>query len=252
MKYMGGKLRIANSIATLINQIAWHNNIKNYYEPFVGGAAVIELIKCENRYGSDINKYQIALLKHLQANRELPDYITKEEWIDIRDNKDKHPEWLVGFVGTVCSFRGVWFSGYLVDRWERKDNKVNDMITQFNNQVKKEREVEKLYGIHLEVKHYLEKNMINNSIIYCDPPYINTTDYGTDFNHIEFYNWCIDKSIDNLVIVSEYQMPIDRFQCIQEIKLSNGLGSKEKIEKLFIVKCGWLTDTLFSNDMSLL
>ena len=55
-------------------------------------------------------------------------------------------------------------------------------------------------------------------IIYCDPPYKNTTGYGEDcaepFCHDEFYGWCEAQKLP--VYISEYQMPEDRFVCVAE------------------------------------
>ena len=55
-------------------------------------------------------------------------------------------------------------------------------------------------------------------IIYCDPPYKNTTGYSEDcaelFCHDEFYSWCETQKLP--VYISEYQMPEERFACIAE------------------------------------
>ena len=41
---MGSKLRIANHIANYINNIAFQEGITEYYEPFMGGCSVGEVI----------------------------------------------------------------------------------------------------------------------------------------------------------------------------------------------------------------
>ena len=52
-------------------------------------------------------------------------------------------------------------------------------------------------------------------VIYCDPPYINTAGYIGDFNHDEFYDWCIEKAKQGYkVFISEYEMPKDRFKSV--------------------------------------
>ena len=55
-------------------------------------------------------------------------------------------------------------------------------------------------------------------IIYCDPPYKDTTgyreDYAEPFCHDEFYSWCEAQKLP--VYISEYQMPEERFACIAE------------------------------------
>ena len=59
-----------------------------------------------------------------------------------------------------------------------------------------------------------------------------------DFNYENFYEWCGKQK--QLVIISEYAMPQDRFICIAE-KEKRSLMCKDdnttkKIEKLFIPK----------------
>ena len=67
MKYMGSKQRLAKYIAPIINQLIKEYNINTYIKPFVGGANMIEHIKCENKIGSDNNKYLISMWNDLQS-----------------------------------------------------------------------------------------------------------------------------------------------------------------------------------------
>ena len=75
-----------------------------------------------------------------------------------------------------------------------------------------------------------------NSVIYCDPPYINTSGYLDDFNHDKFYEWlrkCREKN--QQVFISEYQMPNDFYE-IFSIKTWVSFSQKQntqKLEKLF-------------------
>lgn len=48
MKYMGSKSRIAKDIVPILQRYIDENNIDTYVEPFVGGANVIDKIKCKN------------------------------------------------------------------------------------------------------------------------------------------------------------------------------------------------------------
>ena len=59
MKYMGSKSRIAKYIVPIIQRYIDDNNIEYYWEPFVGGANVIDKICCKHKIGSDKNKYLI-------------------------------------------------------------------------------------------------------------------------------------------------------------------------------------------------
>ena len=81
------------------------------------------------------------------------------------------------------------------------------------------------------------------TVIYCDPPYINTSGYKdaireSGFNHAEFYDWC--EAQKGLVVLSEYTAPADRFTCVwsKEKRVLAG-GAKyqiTKVERLFVVK----------------
>lgn len=82
----------------------------------------------------------------------------------------------------------------------------------------------------------------SETIIYLDPPYINTSNYrdnGTiDFNHNAFYEWCIDKAKQGYnVFISEYAMPEDRFKCVYSTQVVCVMGgannSIKRTEKLY-------------------
>ena len=54
---------------------------------------------------------------------------------------------------------------------------------------------------------------IKDSLIYYDPPYQNTTQYKhNQFNHTEFYEWCVNMAKNNIVLVSEYNINHPNFQ----------------------------------------
>ena len=65
MKYMGSKNRLSKELAPIIQKYIDDNNCNKYLEPFVGGANMIDKIKCKHRFGSDTHKYLIAFLKAL-------------------------------------------------------------------------------------------------------------------------------------------------------------------------------------------
>ena len=87
---------------------------------------------------------------------------------------------------------------------------------------------------------------ISNFVIYCDPPYRGTTKYKTEeFPYETFYDWCRKMSKNNIVLVSEYNMPSD-FECIWSKETLANFDSNRKVnddknkrvEKLFIYKGG--------------
>ena len=91
-------------------------------------------------------------------------------------------------------------------------------------------------GVLLSNLSYDEIPIENDSVIYCDPPYINTNTYLDDFNHDKFYEWlrkCREKN--QQVFISEYQMPSEFFEVYYTKRHENMSTTKNthKLEKLF-------------------
>jgi len=54
-------------------------------------------------------------------------------------------------------------------------------------------------------------------IIYCDPPYEGTAEYREgDFNHKQFYDWCMAQTVP--VYISSYQVSDPRFKRVKAIR----------------------------------
>lgn len=92
-------------------------------------------------------------------------------------------------------------------------------------------------GVLLSNLSYDEVLIESDSVIYCDPPYINTNTYLDDFNHEKFYQWlrkCREKN--QQVFISEYTMPDDFEVVYQKEKMCClGLNNNTKtVEKLFV------------------
>lgn len=66
MIYQGNKARLRKYIVPFIQNCIDRNNIKTYIEPFVGGANVIDHIRCSERIGTDINRELITLLNYMK------------------------------------------------------------------------------------------------------------------------------------------------------------------------------------------
>lgn len=80
---------------------------------------------------------------------------------------------------------------------------------------------------------------IKNVLFYLDPPYRNTKQYNKQsIDYEEYYNFCRELSKDNVVIMSEYNMP-DDFECIWKkehtvMQKSDRLKADKAVEKLFV------------------
>ena len=233
---MGSKNKLSKYLKPIIESYLTNDTVA-YIEPFVGGGNMIDKIDFHTKIGYDIDKYAIAVLNGLK-NGQLPPYeVSKEQYIDIKENKDKYSDFLVGYIGYELSFGAKFFGGYV----KRDDFKKRGDIYSYRHCVK---QAEKLKDIMFECHDFRDIDNLKNCVIYIDPPYKNTTSYqGKDFPYEEFYNWCRNMSKDNIVLVSEYNMP-DDFECIwqKEVKVtmdSNRRANDKKnnrTEKLFIYK----------------
>lgn len=227
---MGGKSRIAKHIIPIMQ--AHRKEDMTWVEPFVGGANVIDKVGGK-RIGADNNKYLIALFKELQKGYKPPIDISKEEAIKVKENKDKYPDYYVGWIGFgVFSFGGKFFGGYT-----GKHNGRNYILEAYKNILSQSKYIKTVNFLYSD---YKKLNIPNNSLIYCDPPYRNSTGYKTGkFNHDEFWEWCRNKYREgHKIFISEYVAPSD-FKCVwsKEIKCSLGKNAHQRIEKLFTYEC---------------
>ena len=229
---MGSKARLAKHFKNIFQPLV--DSGFQYAEPFAGGMNMI----CEidgKRLANDSNTHLIAMWEMLLKGW-IPEHVSKEQYTRIRDNFQDYEHYKIGWVGFNCSYSGKFFAGYagVTETKEGVRDYQQEAIKNVLAQVKK------LQGVQFSNLDYTKLSFEAKTLIYCDPPYRNTTGYRTKFNHGEFYDWCRTmRGAGHIVYVSEYDMPSD-FTCIfeQEVKSSlsaNGKigGSKLSTEKLF-------------------
>ncbi len=243
MKYMGSKRRLAKHIAPIIQGFIESGQYKTYIEPFVGGANMIEHIKCEERHGSDRNLYAIAALQAIAEDPEqLPDLVTENYYKAVQRNKTKYPRHITGYVGFAMSFGGKFFGGYRRDVAGSKGCPVNMATQSRRSKQDAVRQHPLIEDVWFSCSGY-QAFCPENAVVYCDPPYAKTTKYKTgDFDHAAFWRWCriiAEPQRNNVVLVSEYTAPND-IECIWSKEINSSLtkdtGSKKGVEKLFWAK----------------
>lgn len=117
MQYMGSKNRISKYIVPILQNTIDVNKIENYYEFFVGGANIVDKIKCKRRMCCDVNKYLIALLKYARDNSldNLQSEILFTEYDNVRksyrNNTNEYEDWYKGFIGFCGSYGNRFFDG---------------------------------------------------------------------------------------------------------------------------------------------
>ena len=228
---MGSKRRIAKHILPIM--LAERKPEQWWVEPFVGGANMIDKVT-GNRLGADINHYLInALVAIRDCVLDLPQnnsQFTEEDYKQLRKSDEYKYK---GYAGFAFSYGGKWLGG-----WRRDGLNKRDYVSEsYKNAVKQS---PLLQGVQLINKGYLDLEIPDNSLIYCDPPYEGTTKYKDGFNHTDFWQWCREKATGgHTVFVSEYNAPSD-FECVWQKEtvssLTKDTGSKRAIEKLFRFK----------------
>lgn len=217
MVYLGSKARLVKYIAPILQKCIDDNHIDTYIEPFVGGANMIENIKCKNRIGSDANPELIELLKYMQSDPELklaPDACGFEHYKDVRENRKnntgKYPVYYTALIGFFASFAGRYFDGGF-----GRDKKGGREI--YPERLRNAREqAPNLKDIIFECRDYKEFKDIKNAVFYFDPPYKDTKNYSKfKIDYDEFYDFVRELSKNNFCFVSEFNMP-DDFKIVWE------------------------------------
>ena len=230
MRYMGGKSRISKQMAEILNSAIDKN--KPFVSLFCGSCAIESKVRADVKILNDKHPYLIAMWQALQNGWTPPDVVTKEEYYRVKDNMDENPA-LAGFVGFGCSFGGKWWGGYA------KDKRGDDYCGQAKRGLLKD-----LVGIQsatFTCLDYRDVEIPDGAVVYCDPPYVNTTGYTVgQFDTNEFWNYMRQLSKRCDVYISEESAPND-FECIwskekvRTLEKSDNVG-RVKVEKLFKYK----------------
>ncbi len=219
LKWAGGKTQLLNDIDNNLPADIKKNGIDNYYEPFLGSAAVFLFLKqkygIENAYLYDINFNLISTFKIIQNHKNelikelklldkefkskdsehrMEHYIQKREefnsliLIEIQRSKQKiiRKASLTIFLNKTC-FNGL----YRVN----KSGQFNVPFGRYENpKIVDEENLTAvsacLKNVVLETRDFktLQNIVKNNSFIYYDPPYspLNKTSNFTSYSEFEF------------------------------------------------------------------
>ena len=243
MKYIGAKTKIAKDIVPIIQKYIDDNNIDLYIEPFVGGFNVIDKIKCKRRIGSDIDCLVIDLVRECVAEPNLlqflPELPTREHYYQVRDDEKCCSAWYRSAILLFASYNARVYGGCYGAFAKTKDGKIRNYFQEAKRNF--EKQLPLLSDIDIACKDY-RNTYCKNALIYCDIPYKDSIGYSTNFNYEEFYDWCEKQTKQgNIVLVNEYEIPEDRFECIWQKQVKthqNNRNKLDKVEKLFICKGG--------------
>lgn len=230
MKYLGGKSKIAKYIIPFINNSIFSTGY-NYLEPFVGANNITRYIDIScDMICSDSHQGLITMYRALQDGWIPPKNLSKNEYILLKEKNDQYNP-LTAFAAFGCSFSGKEWGGYAQgDNRNFCDEARRSLLKMISDPSFKD--------VKFQCCNYLDYKNIQNKVIYCDPPYEGTTKYKQEFNHEEFWDWCNEKSYDNILYVSEMTLPPPNIMYSilwqKSRKISVSLENyKEKTEYLF-------------------
>lgn len=230
MRYVGSKKRLTKYLIPILTKCRSINQL--YIEPFAGSFSVISQLDGP-RWGNDSNPYLISLYRAVRSGWIPPNNVSEEEYYRIRDNKHLYKPELVGFVGFACSFAAKWFGGYA-------KGYNSGIARNYANEGCKSliKQAQALQNIRMTCYDYIDLKIPNNSLVYCDPPYYNTTKYKHGIDYSIFWDWCRNLSFNGCtVFISSYQAPLDYVSIFEKEQVSSldlDTGSKRNTEKLYV------------------
>jgi len=238
MIYLGSKRRIAKYIIPIILKDRCLDQW--YVEPFCGGCNLISLVPTGiGKIANDINVPLISLLTAIKDGWVPPDFVSEDEYQAAKTLDDDNP--LKGFIGFGCSFASKWFGGYARNVKIGTPNAERVRNYGYGSKLALLKQAPLLSGITFTSGNYYDVDIPPRSVVYCDPPYLNTTGYKVKFNHPEFYDWCeLQHNNGHKVFISEYDMPSDRFTKLWERQIVTNVTSRNAVKRptecLFSVK----------------
>lgn len=86
-------------------------------------------------------------------------------------------------------------------------------------------QLNRLEQLELSNMSYLDYEYREGDIVYCDPPYEGTADYGSSFDFQEFYDWAISRPYQ--IWFSSYKISDTRFKIVYAKRIRGTLGGSD-------------------------
>lgn len=222
MQYLGGKSRIGKRIASILETLRKPGQL--YIEPFLGGANVAVHVTGARSLG-DIDEDVVAMWKAARDGWCPPRNVTEDEYATAKLDPATPPH-LRGFIKYACSWGGKPWGGYA------RNARGYDFARAGADSV--EHKARHLIGTDIQSRSY-DSWSPRDALVYCDPPYANTTGYRAKFDSERFWAVVRGWSRSNAVVVSEYSAPAD-FACVAEFPSIRPIDSKPSTERLFMLE----------------
>lgn len=241
MRYLGGKARIAKPLTNFLKSIRKPDQI--FVDGMTGGGSIIRNIGGQ-RIANDICPYLIAFYKQLQEGWLPPETLSEERYQELKQlYKNGECNGEIGFAAYFCSFGGKFWGGFARDKKSDRDftneayeDSLRLIRGQYRDSIKLQEGIKDVSFFCGDYEDLLG-SLFPGCLVYCDIPYIGTTEYKTKFDHERFYNIIRKLSGCHDIYISEYTMPND-FECVWSCERKTNLnmadGNKgDRTEKLF-------------------
>ena len=204
MRYMGGKARQAGHIREVVARMRGERD--HYLEPFMGGGWVSAAVAPDFPRATlaDASGPLVALWRAVVVDGWAPPAaMTRDEYDRLRAEDDVTA--LHGWAGYAASYQGKYFGGYNGDVPSR------DYIAEAARSTARKAAVLRTHP-DLTILHadYRVHAVTDRTVVYCDPPYADTTGYGAVgvFDTMEFWTTAQKWGESGaLVLVHEYSAP---------------------------------------------
>lgn len=210
LAYAGGKIRTAKHVVPILKKLRKSGQL--YFEPFAGMGSIG--LHMENpRLFNDIDPDVCAIWRGAIAGFTPSHYApNKELYNRLRRRAPKRPGFQEAFNRIACCYGGYKGTSYCPGNYPHGVKRFNKM---------KEKAVGARISWH-DYRHIKPRNCL----IYCDPPYENSTlKYsGNRFRTDEFWELMREWSKDNIVVISERQFP-DDFRVILKTPIYRTMAS---------------------------
>lgn len=204
MQYMGGKARQAKYIREVVAKMRGDRD--HYLEPFMGGGSVLAAVAPDfaRAVGADASGPLVELWQAVIADQwHPPVHMSREVYNAMKEHPADCP--LKGWAAYSASYQGKYFAGFNGEATHR------DYMAE--NARGLERKAAALRGHpDLVILHadYRMHAVTDQTVVYCDPPYADTTSYGAigAFDSMEFWTTAQKWGESGaLVLVHEYSAP---------------------------------------------
>ena len=186
-------------------------------------------------------------MKYVQSDNSVsiaPKDCTFEHYADVRENRkqgtNKYSQEYIALIGYCASYGGRYFDGGF-GRASRTDDRNSSAARYTTNVNNLRNQAPNLKGVEFQCCDYHQYSDYKNCLFYFDPPYKGTKKYSKQsIDYDDFYDFLRMLSKNNIVLVSEYNMP-DDFKCIwqkeRNVQQKSDRTSAEKaVEKLFVIR----------------